>query len=344
MLTQTINLQSKIEEKSLAKFKFRCHYLKNIIAPIYNEYTKDTNTLDQGILLTESQQAIFEKAKAKNFVNLNKGETFTFKVFKKKSDELTAIKNKVDNFDYQTSYNRLYHIASEEILDIKQLLLTKSVTRGIDQEDESIQLVNNVLGLKLKKNEKRFESGFFSGVPDILYKDSVIDIKTCETKASFDTKTLKMAMDDYFWQLYGYKRLTKASKYFIVYVLPSYPEKVIKKVVLNHFNRMVSFEEADYYYNSFKIHGLDKTIEQEPTITKFQKDKITSLFDIYNQEFNNHNYDRLPENTRVKVFQIDGLDKIKDNIVDKILEKSREDLVSIASQILQPLDTTNIQF
>ena len=344
MLTQTINLQSKIKEKSLAKFKFRCHYLKNIIAPIYNEYTKDTNTLNQGILLTESQQAIFEKAKAKNFVDLNKGETFTFKVFKKKSDELTAIKNKVDNFDYQTSYNRLYHIASEEILDIKQLLLTKSVTRGIDQEDESIQLVNNVLGLKLKKNEKRFNSDFFSGVPDILYKDSVIDIKTCETKASFDVKTLKMAMDDYFWQLYGYKRLTKVSKYFIVYVLPSYPEKVIKKVVLNHFNRMVSFEEADYYYNSFKIHGLDKTIEQEPTITKFQKDKIVSLFDIYNQEFNNHNYDRLPENTRVKVFQIDGLDKIKDNIVDKILEKSREDLVSIASQILQPLDTTNIQF
>ena len=344
MPIQTINLQAKIAEKNLINFKFRCHYLKNIIPPIYNQYLKDLDTLKKGVPLTQNQKITFEKAKAKNFKDLNKGETTIFDIFKKKSEELTTLENKVNNFDYQTSYSKLYQIASEEVLGIKPLLATKSITRGIDQENDSVEIVNNVLGLELKKNSKRFEDDFFSGEPDILYKDSVIDIKTCETKASFDAKTLKMAIDDYFWQLYGYKRLIKASKYFIVYVLPSYPEKVIKKIVLNHFNKTVSFEEADYYFNSFKVYGLGGTIEQEPLITKFQKDKIMSLFDVYNQEFNNYNYDRLPENTRVKVFQIDGLDKINHNIVNKILEKSREDLVSVASQILQPLDTTNIQF
>ena len=71
--------------------------------------------------------------------------------------------------------------------------------------EKSVQTITK----ELKKNSKRFEDDFFSGEPDILYKDSVIDIKTCETKASFDAKTLKMAIDDYFWQLYGYKRLIK---------------------------------------------------------------------------------------------------------------------------------------
>jgi hypothetical protein len=348
---QTIDLQAKIKEKNLMTFKFRCHYLKSIIQPVYKEYQKDLETLERGTELSTSQEATIEKAKAKGFVDLNKKEQSAFDALNKKSIDLSLLKQKVDSFNYSVSSKTLYDIVSEEILDIKPLCVSKSLIRGVEQEDESIEIVNRVLGLNLKKNTTRFTESFLSGEPDLLLsdsklellKDSVLDIKTCETKGSFDSKTAKSANDDYFWQLYAYKRLAKKSKCFIVYVLPSYSERVIKKIVMTHYNRKVSFEEADYYYNFFKTYGLEETIKKEPDLNTYKENNIRDLYRIFAQEYNNHNFDRLPENTRVKIFEIEGLDRVDDVLVDKILQKSRAEMVNIAKEILKPLDITQFK-
>jgi hypothetical protein len=158
-----------------------------------------------------------------------------------------------------------------------------------------------------------------------------------------DSKTAKTANDDYFWQLYAYKRLAKKSKCFIVYVLPSYSERVIKKIVMTHYNRKVSFEEADYYYNFFKTYGLEETIKKEPDLNTYKENNIRDLYRIFVQEYNNHNFDRFPENTRVKIFEIEDLDKVDDVLVDKILQKSRAEMVNIAKEISKPLDITQFK-
>ena len=299
----------ELEIKDFSNYKFRCHYLGDLLGAFCNKYQADLDYIENckknkyGIDLTEKQTETAEKVKEKTATQkaLTKtDETFLNDVFLKKAKELELVKEKVSNFDYDLEAGTksvLHTIWNFETLHIKPVLKSKAVRRGKAQEDESIDLVNQVFNIQLSKNTQRFENDYFTGEPDLITDKSVIDIKTCESWETFYSKTEKKANEDYFYQVWAYMLLTDKTQGYIAYTLPSYNEDFIQ-------------------------YKQDTALDQEEA----------------EQEFYNMNFDRIPPNKRIKIFKIQRAD-IDLNIVHQYLNKCREYLNNLNIQFnnQQPL-------
>jgi len=285
-------------------YKFRCHYLGNLIGSFLNKIKSDEDYLEKVKLnkfeidLTDKQTETAEKVqeKIKNGKELTKTDkTFLNDVFLKKQQDLEIVKTRVSNFGYEledSSKSVLHKIWNFECLSIKEVLKSKAVRRGKSQEDESIDLVNQVFDITMSKNTKRFENDFFTGEPDLITEKSIIDIKTCESWETFYSKTEKKANEDYFYQVWAYMILTGKKEGLVAYTLPSYDDAYIT------------------YDKSSNIN-----IEEE------------------NQIFLNLNFDRIPKNKRVKIFKIENkeVDLFK---VYQYLNKCRQYLDNLTTQLL----------
>lgn len=98
--------------------------------------------------------------------------------------------------------------------------VSKYTKKGTLQEGQSLELLADYLGLMLAKNETRYENEYLSGLPDIVTKNQVIDIKTawsCFTFPLLDTAP----KSDYWWQLQGYMALTGCKQAMLAHVLTS---------------------------------------------------------------------------------------------------------------------------
>ena len=245
-MTNTITLMD------FTDYKFRCHYLAELVGSWYNQELKPALTEKQ----TEDYKNLLfkEKRTAKQEQTLADYEA-----------KLEAKKSNVIEIS-QSTKSVLHTIWNEEVVKTKPVLKSKAVRRGKNQEPESIDLVNKVFGIKMSKNEKRFENDFFTGEPDLITDKSIIDIKTCESWETFWSKTEKKANDDYFWQVWAYMLLTGKEQGFIAYTLPSYDDNYIQQYA--------------------QPYAVD--IEEE------------------NQIYLNLNFDRIPKDKRVKIFKIEN--------------------------------------
>lgn len=176
---------------------------------------------------------------------------------------------------------------------------------GNDYEQASIDLVNKVFSRNFQKNEKTYKNDWFVGTPDIVEWESVLDIKT---KSRFDLflRAGQKEADSFFWQLYGYKKLTGAKRVFIIFCLPSRTDEDI----------LLEQERETRY-----IKNLEKT-------KKAKK-----------QVYLNMNFDRFPELSRIKFFEVKSLklkdgselnmDDIDDSVVELYLRRCRQYLQGI---------------
>ena len=308
-IPQKIKINNEIKEVDFSNFLFRCHYLKDLVGAFYNQSQKPP--------LTEKQFEEVKKLEAKE------------KLTEKQKEKLESYQLKVNQWAEKQnniqlepgSISILNKIWNEEVLGIRETLKAEQVKRGINQEDESIQMLSNFYNKDFKKNTERLKSDYLTGEPDLIINESIIDIKTCKDWSTFDYKTLNKASEDYFWQLWAYKVLTNKKKCFIAYVLPSYSENVIDKIILKEFNQIIDFENASYYYKSLKFEGLEKTLKKENQ--EIGKNLVKKLYGIYLQEFNNHNFDRIPKNKRLKICEVKGFEKIDTKIIYQYLDECR---------------------
>lgn len=256
--------------KNWNEYKFRCHSLSKLIDSAYKKMTKPA--------LTELQ--------SRDFLNLESKER-TAKQEEKYNYYLEKIKNQGNIIDLPMS--SMYEIWNQETFSIKPVLKAKQVRRGIAQEQDSIDLINEVLKSKFIKNDKRFTSDRLTGEPDIVvsHKDYVIDVKTCQDWQSFQSKTVKTATEDYFWQLWAYTQLTGKKVAWIAYTCPSYPDEFIE------------WEKAKCV-----------TAEEE------------------NQMWLNYNYDRIPKDKRVKMFKVD-VQGVDTDLVNRILDAAINTLFNL---------------
>lgn len=216
-ITKNTPLQSvgKVKLMEFSDYRFNCHYLGDLIG---------------GWLSDEAKPALTE-AQEKDFYILSKKDKLT----EKQAEKLNSYFEKIKKFESkkntieltQATKSVLHTIWTKEVVGIKQILKSKAVRRGNSQEDESIDLVNQVFGGKLLKNQERFNSSYFTGEPDLITENSIIDIKTCESWETFWSKTEKKANDEYFYQVWAYMLLTNKSQGFIAYTLPSYNSEFI---------------------------------------------------------------------------------------------------------------------
>ena len=176
---------------------------------------------------------------------------------------------------------------------------TKQMRKGVEVEQESINLLSRFLGINLNKNENRFTNDYITGMPDIITDDCIIDIKS-----SYDIWTFMNNMPDKldslnYWQMMCYMWLADKNNAKVAYCLSNTPFGILeqeKKSLLYRMN-VVSEESPEYIKESMKL------------------------------EFNMI-FDDIPINDRVLIFNVnrneDDILKIKNKV-----EKAREFLEEI---------------
>lgn len=120
-------------------------------------------------------------------------------------------------------------LASQEIFGIDFEVSSKEMEKGIEVEQDSIDLFNRVRGLNLVKNKERRTNDFLTGECD-LFNAPVR--RGHDLKSSWSAKTFPIAVADcedklYEWQMRGYMGLWNADEWEVNYALVDTPARLI---------------------------------------------------------------------------------------------------------------------
>jgi len=174
------------------------------------------------------------------------------------------------------------------------LFTNKYTQKGILQEDESITLLSNHLGVPLFKNEERRENKFFTGLPDLTPK---IIKHGIDVKSSWELGTFPYDGDPldpvYESQNQVYMNLWDCDRWDTVYCL------------VNATDQMVYNEKQKFYYALGQPDledpiyiGICKEIEKKMI---FDKKRFDDAYPMFNWDTEDWTYD-IPEEDRVVSF------------------------------------------
>lgn len=137
---------------------------------------------------------------------------------------MTNPRNKSEQLS-ETTKSFIYEWLKERIYGYKKEISTKQINKGLEYEDMAIDKAIEWLDLPFAiKNQERFEDEFFTGEPDLLLQDEVLDIKCSWDCFSFPLFEKEIPNDDYFYQVQTYMHLTGKRKARVVYILLNTPE------------------------------------------------------------------------------------------------------------------------
>jgi hypothetical protein len=155
----------------------------------------------------------------------------------------------------KTAQRHLLDVYIAEKYGRKRDIQTKQMKKGIEVEDQSIELLNKYWGTSYSKNQDRYTNDFITGHPDILDSGKVVDIKS-----SYDLWTFLGNLPDkldnlYYWQLMSYMWLTGATKGYIAYCLSNTPFGIVEQEKRYLLNRMdvISEESPEYVKEANKL-------------------------------------------------------------------------------------------
>jgi hypothetical protein len=122
----------------------------------------------------------------------------------------------------QTAKSYIIQKAKEDFFEYRSELNNKYISKGLAQEQDSIDLLNLVRLEDYKKNEERVENEWLSGCCDIITDTSIIDIKTSWSLDTFPATTYELKdLSDYEWQGRAYMWLYDMPKFELCYVMVS---------------------------------------------------------------------------------------------------------------------------
>jgi hypothetical protein len=120
----------------------------------------------------------------------------------------------------QTAKSYIIQQAKEDFFEYRSELNSKYITKGLAQEQDSINLLNLVRLEDYKKNEDRVENEWLSGCCDIITETSIIDIKTSWSLDTFPATTYELKdTSDYEWQGRAYMWLYDMPSFELCYVM-----------------------------------------------------------------------------------------------------------------------------
>lgn len=153
-------------------------------------------------------------------------------------------------------------------------------------EDESIKLASEVLELGfILKNDEHFSNDWVTGTPDVNTANYVLDVKSSWDATTFPFFATEIPTKDYYYQLQGYMWLTGKQKSLLVYCLVNTPLDMVQDEIRRaHWNANLLEESLDL-------------------IDEVQK---------------RHNFDHIPDNRRVKVFEVERDDDVIEQIKERV--------------------------
>ena len=206
----------------------------------------------------------------------------------------------------KTAQKHLIEVYIAEKYGRKRDIQTKQMKKGIEAEQDSIDLLSMYLKLPFSKNEERFKNDFITGLPDIINGDTIIDIKS-----SYDLWTFLGNIPDkldnlYYWQMQSYMWLTGTRNATIAYCLVNTPESII--------------QQEKYYL----LKKMDVISEESP---EFIKEAMKIEF--------NMTFDDISINERILTFNVNRSEDDILRIENKVLK---------ARTFLQELEETHLNF
>ena len=155
----------------------------------------------------------------------------------------------------KTAQKHLLDVYIAEKYGRKKDIQTKQMKKGIEVEQDSIELLSMYLKMPFSKNDQRFTNDFITGFPDIIDNDRIIDIKS-----SYDLWTFIGNIPDkldslYYWQMQSYMWLTGAKSAVIAYCLVNTPSNIIdqEKYFLLKKMDVATEESPEYVKEAMKI-------------------------------------------------------------------------------------------
>lgn len=188
----------------------------------------------------------------------------------------------------ETAKTMIREIWLNDNFGYKENVVTDEMMKGLICEQDSMQLVQDVLGGEFRlKNTSYFKNEFIHGTPDIILtkQDYCEDIKSSYNLRTFFDAEYK-EKDAYWWQGQAYMWLTGKTNYRLMYCLVKTPDNII----LN--------QKKNFWY-------------------KFDCDETNpNYIDISMQiEHNNNVVESIPKEKRVKIFEfkidLDAIEKVK---------------------------------
>ena len=120
----------------------------------------------------------------------------------------------------QTAKSYIIQKAKEDFFEYRSELNSKYITKGLAQEQDSINRLNLVRLEVYKKNEERVENEWVSGCCDIITETSVIDIKTSLSLDTFPATNYELKdLSEYEWQGRAYMWLYDMPSFELCYVM-----------------------------------------------------------------------------------------------------------------------------
>ncbi len=178
----------------------------------------------------------------------------------------------------------------EQVLQAKYGIVKTFNSRYTDKgnlvEDESIKLASDVLDLGfILKNDEHFSNDWVTGTPDVNTDDLLLDVKSSWDATTFPFFATEIPTKDYYYQLQGYMWLTGKQKSLLVYCLVNTPLDMVQDEIRRaHWNANLLEESLDL-------------------IDEVQK---------------RHNFDHIPDNRRVKVFEVERDDEVIEQIKERV--------------------------
>lgn len=149
--------------------------------------------------------------------------------------------------------------------------VNKYTKKGIMVESDSLEMVSEVIGEKLFKNNDLFENDYICGTPDIA--NPVVDVKSSWDIFTYFAVDEKKARSDYYWQLVGYMILCKQTKSRLIYSLVNTPLQLAQdelyKMGFNLSEEQLSEAENNFMYDDLpkalrvKVYNFELEKEEE---------------------------------------------------------------------------------
>lgn len=175
---------------------------------------------------------------------------------------MTAPRNKSEVLSETTkSYIKEWLI--EQIYGFRKEIKSKYIDKGNKLEDTAIDKAIEWLDLDfVMKNEESFEDEFFTGTPDIITNDEILDIKCSFSPFTFPLLEDVIPTKDYEIQVQVYMHLTGKKKARVVYVLLNTPDEL-------------TWEEKHDYSNMDKKYRIkDFVVEYDENIILKLQEKV----------------------------------------------------------------------
>ena len=172
----------------------------------------------------------------------------------------------------------------EQIYSRRKEFTSKYTDKGLIVEDNSLDFIaeQENLGM-LFKNKEFFENDFFTGTPDTILEDFIIDVKNSWDFSTFPLLDEDIPNKDYYHQGQVYMNLTGRKKYKLVYVLSDTPMHLIER-------------EAYWYANN---NGMEQDDVMEEFIAKMT-------------------YPDIPDKHKIKVYEFDYDQKVIDELESRV--------------------------